>query len=129
MIPWGLIETRPSLVVIVPFLWFLWQIYVPLCIEWLVGRDDDGYLYETWWTKTKRDFKSEFHRLDDRVDTIGSDVEAIRETQEDLVNVTVAQSHLLNGSEGDIDVESVEDTLLGAERDRPKDYLNEDADE
>lgn len=126
MIPWGLFQSKPELVILVPFLYVLWQIYVPQLAEKLLGDPStSGYAYETWWTKTRRSFMNEFSRIDSRVDGIGNDVERIAETQEDLVNVTIAQSQMMNGRDSDMDVDRVEKTLLDEREDRPRDYLDD----
>lgn len=130
-IPWGLIETNPVLVVLIPFCWLLWQLYVPRVLDRLFGGNlpDHEHVYETWWTSTVEMFQSNVDQIDTRVDKIGDDVGRIADTQEDLVNVTVAQSHLMNGTDGHIDVDEVEETLLDQNDTRPRDYLDVNDDE
>ena len=132
MIPWGLLETNPLLVVLVPFGWLLWQLYIPTIIDTLVGYDTEDtdrpqHLYETRLTQALHNVFSQFDRVDNRIDSIGSDVEQIAETQEDLVNITLAQSHQMNGHDGDIDVDSVEETLLDDEKEGPRRFLKDTA--
>ena len=128
MVPWSLITTNPSYAVLVPFVWILWQIYLPRFINRLVGRDpSDGFVYDTWFSSVKHEFKSEFDRIDNRVDSMGKSIEYIADKQEQLVSVTIAQSHMLNGYDGDIDVEDVEENLRDNDRPQsPEDYLEDD---
>lgn len=107
---------NPTLVVLVPFAWLLWQLYLPRIIP----------NYETWWTNTKKSLKQELRSLDSRMDSIAHDVSDISETQDKLVNVTVAQSHKMNGYEGEMDIETVKEDLLDSEKDFPRDYLKDD---
>jgi len=125
-IPWDLLSDEPALVVLVPFLWLLWQIYVPRVVTHFVPGDAS---YETWWTKTKTQIQSNIQRVEQRVDSIGEDVSGIREEQRKLKNITVAQAHMMNGYDGGINVEEVEKDLLDDEQRRPSDYLyNNDSD-
>lgn len=116
VVPWSEITTNPELVILVPFIWLLWQLYLPRLIP----------QYQTWWTNTQEKFYTEVGKLDTRIDSIGQDVSDIRDKQEKHLNVTVAQSHLLDGHEGSMDVETVEDNLLDNENETPRDYLKGD---
>lgn len=128
MVPWGTLLENPSVAVMVPFLWLLWQIYLPRVLNKTVGKDPvDGFVYETWFTKVKHEFKTEFDRVDNRVDAMGNNIQHIADTQEKLVRITIAQSHMLNGYDGDIDVDEVEDDLRD-ENPKPSDYLAEELD-
>jgi len=127
MVPWGALLEHPTLFITVPFLWLLWQIYLPRSINRLVGKSPaDGFLYDTWWTKIKQEFKSEFSQVDQRVDKMGSDIESIADTQKRLVRVTIAQSHMLNGYDGELDVEEVKNDLRKEDERSATDYLDED---
>lgn len=128
MIPWGLLETNPSLVVLIPFVWLLWQFYAPPILDRLVGYKPDSpeHLYDTRVTKQLRTIFSQVDRVDQRIDSIGEDVERVADTQEDLVNITLAQTHHMNGHDGKIDVEEVEKRLIDEGRDTPHDFLRDD---
>jgi len=126
-LPWGAVLSDPQYLILLPFAWLLWQVYAPEIIDRLTNFSDDGsdHRYHTAWSALKAEMMSEFDRVDNRVDAIDSNVQRIAETQEDLVNGTVAQSHLLNGSDGEMDVEAVEATLRDEKKDRPTDYVSE----
>jgi len=127
MVPWAVVLNNPTYAIFLPFAWLLWQVYFPRFITWLFGQDPaDGFIYSTWWTSVKTEFKTEFDRVDSRVGEMENNVSQIVDTQEKLVNVTVAQSHMLNGYDGDIDVESVEERLITDEQDKPSDYRVDD---
>jgi len=127
VIPWGLLSTNPELVILIPFAWFLWQAYAPRLIDFLVGSPDSNtHVYQTWWTRTKGEFKSEFDRVDKQIEEINGHVKCIADTQEDLVDITVAQSQLMNGSGGHMDAEAVENQLRNDDENRPSDYLQSD---
>jgi len=129
MVPWGTLLENPSVAVMVPFVWLLWQIYLPHLLNTIAGKDPaDGFVYETWFTQVKDEFKTEFDRVDNRVDSMGSNIRHIADTQEKLVRVTIAQSHMLNGYDGDIDVDEVEDDLRENKAPRPSDYLDDEYD-
>lgn len=129
MIPWGLLATNPELVVLVPFVWFLWQFYAPPLVDAVVGYDDeDGHLYETRVTKAIHSIFSQVDRVDERMDDINENVEQMADTQEDLVNITLAQTRHMNGYDGDIDLQEVEETLTEEREKRPGDFLREDTD-
>lgn len=127
-LPWGAVLSDPQYLILLPFAWLLWQVYAPAVIDRLTNFSTDNgsdHRYHTAWSALKAEMMSEFDRVDNRVDAIDSNVQRIAETQEDLVNVTVAQSHLLNGTDGEMDVEAVEATLRDDDRDRPTDYVSE----
>lgn len=126
MIPWGLLQSNPTLVVLVPFLWLLWQFYAPPLIDRLVGYkpDSNEHLYDTRVTKQLRTIFSQVDRVDERIDSIGEDVERVANTQEDLVNITLAQTHHMNGHEGEIDVTAVEERLRDEQDETPDDFLS-----
>jgi len=131
MVPWGIATTNPSVALLLPFGWLLWQIYLPRLLNGVIGKPpEDGFVYDSWWTSTKQEFKSEFDRVDERADKMGESIEYIANTQDKLVKITIAQSHMLNGYDGDISVEDVKDDLRDeSETVRPSDYLDEDPDE
>ena len=131
MVPWGIATTNPSVALLLPFGWLLWQIYLPRLLNRVIGKPpEDGFVYDSWWTSTKQEFKSEFDRVDERADKMGESIEYIANTQDKLVKITIAQSHMLNGYDGDISVEDVKDDLRDeSETVRPSDYLDEDPDE
>lgn len=131
MVPWGLLATNPELVVLIPFVWFLWQFYAPPLIDKLVGYKPDSpeHLYETRVTKALHSIFSQVDRMDSRVDDIGNDVEKVAETQEDLVNITLAQTRHMNGYDGDIDLQEVEQTLTEERENRPADFLKDNSPE
>lgn len=119
VVPWSELGSSPEFVVLVPFLWLLWQLYLPRLVP----------NYSTWWTNTRDSFVQEVGKVEQRVESIGDDVADIRETQEKHLNVTVAQSHLLDGHEGSMDVDRVEDKLLDSNDDTPRDYLKDEDEE
>lgn len=124
MIPWGVVLENPSYAFLIPFVWVLWQVYCPRIINKLAGKSaSDGHLYDTAYTSLKTEFKSEFARLDNRVDDIHDQVCHIHDTQEDLKHITVAQSHMMNGYDGSLDVTEVEERLLDTDERTPADYL------
>jgi len=129
-IPWGLIESNPTLVVLVPFVWLLWQFYAPPLVDKVVGYkpDSNEHLYDTRVTKQLRTIFSQVDRVDDRIDSIGEDVERVADTQEDLVNITLAQTHQMNGHEEEIDVDAVEQRLMDKQQDDPSDFLQNEGD-
>jgi len=130
MVPWSVALEHPTFLVLVPFGWLLWQIYCPRLINRVVGKDPaEGFIYDTWWTAVKRDFKSEFDRVDNRVDSMGDSMEHIAETQERLVDITIAQSKMMDGHDEEIDVANVRRDLRDDEaRPQPSDYLRDDTD-
>jgi len=131
MVPWGVALQNPTFLVLVPFTWLLWQIYCPRLINRAVGKPRaEGFIYDTWWTSAKREFKSELTRMDDRMDDMGESVSHIADTQERLVDITIAQSKMMDGHDDGIKVEHVEEDLRDEEdRSHPSDYLRDDADE
>lgn len=130
MIPWGLLESNPAMVVLVPFFWVLWQFYAPPFIDKLVGYkpDSNEHLYDTRVTEQLRTIFSQVDRVDERIDSIGEDVERVAETQEDLVNITLAQTHHMNGHDGEIDVSAVEQQLRDKREESPEDFLEDTGD-
>jgi len=120
MVPWDLVISNPSYAFILPFLWVLWQIYCPRFVNRLFGRPPtDDFLYQTWWSRLKEDFKSEFDRVDTRV-------QSIEHTQERLVDITIAQTHMMNGHDGEMKVEEVERDLRKHPEKSPSDYMDDD---
>ena len=131
MVPWELISTHPSSFVLVPFVWLVWQIYLPRLINRLIGKSpSDDFVYSTWLTSTKRELKNEIIGIDERVDKMGQSMEYIADTQDRLVNITIAQSKMMNGHDGEISVEDVEDDLRDdTDRTYPSDYLKDHPDD
>ena len=126
-IPWGLLESNPSMVVLVPFGWLLWQLYLPPFIDRLVGYkpDSNEHLYDTTVTQKLRTIFSQVDRVDERIDAIGEDVGRVADTQEDLGNITLAQAHQMNGHDEKIDVDAVEERLGDKREDSPQDFLQD----
>ena len=131
MVPWSFLTTHPSSFVLVPFVWLVWQIYLPRIINKLVGKPiTEGFIYNTWLTETKSELKSEIIGIDERVDKMGDSMEYIAETQDRLVNITIAQSKMMNGHNGEISVKDVEDDLRDeTDRSYPSDYLKDEDEE
>lgn len=105
---------NPSLWFIAFCLWLVYQLYGTK-LPWVEA---------TKWTKTKREFKSEVKGVEERVDCIAKDVSDIRQTQEDHLKVTRAQTRVLNGSAEGMNVQAVEEDI-GPDSDEtsPEDYL------
>lgn len=115
IIPWGELSSNPELTVLVPFLWILWQLYLPRIVPG----------YETWWTKTRQNFMAEIHSMNERFDDVAKDVSEIAETQQDLIDVTVAQTEKMNGHDGEMDIENVKEQLYGHRDTGPHTYLKD----
>lgn len=68
------------------------------------------------------ELKEDHEDMRGRVDCIDKSVQQVRTNQERLTDVTIAQSHLLNGHDGSMNVTAVEDRLRSDEE-SPDDYL------
>ncbi len=66
--------------------------------------------------------------LREDVNNVENQLNNVQDQQGKLTDVTVAQSHMLNGYEGDMDVHRVEDRLLEDEE-SPRGYLEDDVEE